>query len=181
MSRPLRLNERAFTLIEVMVVVAIIAVLSFLSVAGYSRYQRRAENAVCIGRMVNIHLALATYVGSNNTFPQLPKNLEESAATDEEQLWEWWSVTMTPYGVPERDWLCPTDDRQRKADVTREGKKRDKYEGTYMPTNFEEGSDIPYKWRQPWLVERGDFHGSGQNVIYPDGSVIPFKPPGGGN
>ena len=160
-----------------MVVVAIIAVLCFLSVAGYSRYQKRAENAVCIQRMKNIHVALANFVGSNNTFPQVPVNLGESA--DEEQLWEWWATTMTPYGVPEREWLCPSDDRQRRVDYAREGKQRDKYEGTYIPTNFEEGADIPYKWRQPWLIERGDYHGSGQNVIYPDGSVIPFKTPGG--
>ena len=177
MSRPPRLNNRGITLIEVMVVVAIIAILCLLSFGAYSRYVKRAENAVCVGRMKNIQIALASYVGTYNTWPQLPKPLAEGDP-DEEQVWEFWAKTMTPFGVPEREWLCPTDDKQRKADYAKEGKKRDKYEGSYVPTNFEEGQDTPYKWMQPWLIERGDFHGSGMNAIFRDGSVKPFMAPG---
>jgi prepilin-type N-terminal cleavage/methylation domain-containing protein len=176
MYRPFKLNNRGFTLIEVMVIVAIICVLCFLSFSVYGKIIRRAENAKCVGRMKNIHVALANYVGTNLTWPQLPPSMEEA---DEEQHWKYWAETMEPYGVPEREWLCPTDDRQRKADYAKEGKKRDKYEGSYVPTNFEQGADIPYKWRQPWLIERGDFHGNGMNAIFPDGSIFPFPNPGG--
>ncbi len=171
MSRPPRLNNRGFTLLEVMVVVAIISVLCVLSFSIYQKLIRRAENAKCVERMKNIHVALATYTGIHQSWPQLPASLDEA---DEEQHWKFWVETLEPQGVPEREWLCPTDDRQRKADYAKEGKKRDRYEGTYVPTNFEEGADIPFKWRQPWLIERGDFHGNGMNVVFPDGSVQPF-------
>jgi prepilin-type N-terminal cleavage/methylation domain-containing protein/prepilin-type processing-associated H-X9-DG protein len=172
MNRTPTLNERAFTLLELMVVVAIVAVLCLLSASLYPKIVNRAENAKCVDRMKNLHVALANFVGTRQTWPQMPESMD---GADEEQYWEWWAKTLKPYGAPEREWLCPTDDRLRKADFAKEGRKRDLYEGTYAPTNFEEGADIPYKWQQPWLIEHTDFHANGRNVIFPDGSVRSWK------
>ena len=67
--------------------------------------------------------------------------------------------------------MCPTDLRER--NVGEKQSERDKFEGSYIPTHFESGTDAPYRWRQPWLLERGDFHGEGALMIMPDGSIEP--------
>jgi prepilin-type N-terminal cleavage/methylation domain-containing protein len=173
MSPHQRLNKKAFTLIEVMVTVAIIAILCAFSVNAYAKFIKQAEGAKCVGRMKNIHTALAAYVGINHGWPQPPEKTLENA--DEGDVAKWWATTMKEYGVPYKDWLCPTDDRQRKGG---DQKERDEYEWTYIPTHFDEGEDTPWKWHQPWLIERGDFHGKGMHVIFPDGVVQPYFMPG---
>jgi hypothetical protein len=41
-----------------------------------------------------------------------------------------------------------------------------------MPTEFDDNAFTPYSWStQPWLIEVGDFHGDGNYIMYPDGSI----------
>ena len=41
---------------------------------------------------------------------------------------------------------------------------------------FDNKPRTPYRWgRMPWFVERADFHGQGQLIIFTDGSVQELK------
>jgi prepilin-type N-terminal cleavage/methylation domain-containing protein len=169
-----RMNARGVTLVEVAITVAIIAVLALLVLGGYSKYRSYAENVKCLAQMKDIGVALGNYTVTKQTWPQQPVSLENA---EEEQVAEWWIKTMEEWGIAQKTWLCPTDGRYRKDDAARAGVKRADYELSYWPTDFDEGRDTPYRWKQPWLIERGDFHGSGQNFLMPDGSLVPFKNP----
>lgn len=169
-----RLNISAFTLVEVMVTVAVIAILVFVSVGAYSKWVSHAENATCLKRMKDIGVALGNYVATNDQWPQQPDSHEDA---DEEKVWEWWVKKMEPYGIAQSTWLCPTDERERKRNAAESGVPRDKYEVTYIPTDFDDGRDTAYKWLQPWLIERSEYHPNGQNVLMPDGSIRPFLNP----
>jgi prepilin-type processing-associated H-X9-DG protein len=170
MIRPRKLNEQGFTLVEVMLIIAIISTLVVTVISLYPKMTKRADNAKCVAKMVNAHQAFANYLAANKTWPQMPEVTQEGA---EEDYWEFWLKAGEPFGLGADGLLCPTDERNRKSD----GKERDKYEGTYGVTRFDEGWDVPYKWNQPWLTEGGDYH-DGQNVIFPDGHVA--KGPKGG-
>lgn len=171
---PSRLNNRAFTLVEIMVTLAIVAVLAGVAMAGYSKWIRHAENAKCLTHMKGIGAALGTYTVDHEGWPQMPEDLGDK---EEEEEWKWWIKTMEPYGITQATWLCPTEDKERRRYARKSGEKRDDYEGTYIPTDFDDGRDTPYKWNQPWLIERGNWHGKGQNVLLPDGSIRPFLNP----
>lgn len=169
-----RLNNRAFTLVEVMVTVALIAVLALISVISYSKWVAHSENVVCLRRMKDIGVALGNYTVTNDGWPQMPASMENA---EEKEFVKWWIEKMKPYGVAQSTWLCPTDDKERKKAAKIAAIERDEYEATYIPTDFDDGRDTPYKWRQPWLIERSSYHGNGQNVLMPDGSIRPFLNP----
>ncbi len=167
------LNARGYTLIELLVTIAIISVLVAVGAGSYAKFIRIAERGVCIERMKNLHVVLSNYLGSNHEWPQMPEELETA---DEDQHWAWWQKTLKEYGANgQSDWLCPTDERARK----KEGKERAEHESSYNLTDFDEGSDTPYRWKQPWVLERSDFHGQGQLCVMPDGSVVPLLGAGG--
>lgn len=165
---------RGLTLVELMVVISILAALVVLSLSGYKQWQSMAENGVCMTHIRSIGAALGTYTVDKGTWPQMPENLGRS---EEDDFWEWWQKTMEPYGVAPSDWACPTDARNVRRDAKQAGEEPPKYYGTYVPTDFEPGDDIPYRWNQPWLMERTDLHGFGQNVLLPDGKIMQFKMP----
>ena len=169
-----RACRKAFTLVEVMVTVAIIAVLALISVGSYTKYLAYADNAACITRMKDVGTGLANYTLSRGEWPQYPENLDN---VDEEKVWEWWITKLEPYGVAPIAWLCPADERMRKQASKKEGTPREKYEGTYIPTYFDTGPDIPFRWNTPWLVERGAYHPNGQNILLSNRAVVPFKNP----
>ncbi len=61
-------GANAFTLIELLVVVAIIAVLASLLMPALQNAKEKGKQAVCLGNMKQIHLALMTYADDNNSW-----------------------------------------------------------------------------------------------------------------
>lgn len=89
----------------------------------------------------------------------------------EEPFWQWWYAKLKPYHIGERQSMCPSDRRERNANLKPE--ERDVYESSYLPTMFESGATVPYEYMsQPWVIERGEFHSEGNLMIMPDGRVI---------
>ncbi len=77
---------------------------------------------------------------------------------------------MKPYVDTEKAWKCPSVERlisKRRPDG------RPKMH--YTPSMFDPAPNAPYRWStQPWLVEIGNMHGRGANILFPDGSIRPM-------
>ena len=66
----MRLNsKKAFTLIELMVVIAIIGILATAGITQYMSYQARSRDAVRVSDVPEAVTALTTYQSDNSTFP----------------------------------------------------------------------------------------------------------------
>lgn len=144
--------------------VTVIALLAAISIPIYGMVKHRVEDVTCTTHMKSVKVALDHYLQDNRKWPQPPEGLQE----DEEKMWKWWIEEMEAYDVYQKQWLCPT---HRGAINQRPKDEIPEYAGTYIPTQFDDHEFTPYKWRQPWLLERGDFHGRGAKYIMPDGSI----------
>ena len=163
-SPPRRLLcSQGFTLIELLVVIIVIALLAGIAIPSYKYFIRRAEKATCMSQMRVIHTALDSYLLDKQHWPQIPEDIFFS--NDENAYWEWWILTLEPYGPNEYTWLCPSDKIHRES--------KDEYSGSYMPAKFDAHHFTPYKWAsQPWLMERGKLHNGGAHIMFPDGSIL---------
>ena len=156
------LSSGGFTLLEILIALTVIAILMSVSVPSYEAYRQRANKAVCISHMRNLHSALDSYIMDNNHWPQIPEGI--FVASDESVFWEWWIRTLEPYGGIDTFWLCPADKIRKESP--------DEYNGSYLPTKFDAHQFTPYRWGgQPWLIERGNLHKKGAHIMFPDGSV----------
>ncbi len=151
-----------YTLLELAVVMLIIAILALLSVVGYGAYKRHVEKVQCLTQLRTIHLGLATHVADRHYWPQPPMGID---GLTEEDWFGWWTAQLVPFGVEPEVWLCPTDR------VDPEEEKPRGQRGSYVPTVFDTGRYTPYRWAQPWLMERGDMHGKGAHIVMPNGEI----------
>lgn len=150
-----------------MVSLSIVAVLTGLGLSfSWKKLLHKTERAGCEGKLRSFHMALNNYMADQGHWPQLPE--EFMMRGSEESYWEWWYATLADYDITEKHWLCPTDERERRAGKPED---RDKFESSYCPTNFDQGRNTPFQDPQPWVLERSDFHGSGNLMIMPDGSI----------
>lgn len=162
---------RAFSLLEIVASVAIIALLAAISIPSYHAFKRRAEKARCIANLKVLHTGFDSFVLDRNQWPQMPDEVFEAEESD---YFAWWIASLQPYGVGEESWLCPSDKvvKQLPAGQT-------EYASSYAPTHFNPHRYTPFRWNQPWVVERGDFHGRGAHVMMPDGSITTSQSPWG--
>jgi len=168
-------RQKGLTILELLFVVALILLLGGLLIPISSRFMKRAEKAKCLSHMRTLHTCFVAHVTEKGEWPQLPSDdgsVGEDEANDvwsEDGFYRFWVTALEPYGAARDTWLCPSDKlflQMSKSDL-----EKKKYFGTYVPTPFESGPSIPFRWNQPWLIERGDFHGRGAHMLMPDGSV----------
>lgn len=164
-------KQSGFTFPELVVALAVVLVLVVVAIPSYKTVKRRAEKARCIANMKVIHTGFDSYLLDKNQWPQMP---EASKEWDESDFFGWWIKSLEPYGVGEESWLCPSDKVFKQLP-----KGVQEYAASYAPTQFNPHRYTPYKWNQPWLVERGDYHGKGGHVMMPDGSITTTKAPWG--
>jgi hypothetical protein len=155
---------------------AIVAILVTISAGGYSAIRAKATDGVCTSHMRSLHGSLSAYLADNERWPQPPEGIMDDK---EEKLWEWWINELEPYGGRQKFWCCPTH-----IEVFARGRSADelpKYVGSFIPANFDPHPQAPYKYPQPWLMERGDFHGRGAKLLMSDGAIdaLPPKATGG--
>lgn len=154
-----------------MLALAIVGLLAGIAIPSYGVFKRRAAKVTCISHMRAIHVGFDGYMQDKNMWPQMPARAIEF---DETEFFGWWIGILEPYGAGEAHWLCPLDKVQMD-----NSKKKKEYAGSYIPTMFDSHSFTPLRWNQPWLLERGDFHGKGAHVMMPDGSVFESTNPFG--
>lgn len=151
-------------MLELLAAIILIGILFAIFTPNLRDYMRRADEVRCTSNLRALNIALRGYMQDHKSvWPQGP-------SLNEEKQWElFWLATLKPYGVSPRDWKCPTIERSFVQGSEPE-EKRPKLH--YIPTMFTAEPDIANRWAtQPWLIERGDAHGQGPLICFPDGSV----------
>ena len=162
-------------MIELIVVIAIIATLVAVGTTVSGRMKAAAEETTCTSNMRSLHVGFAAYINDNGEWPQ--RTEEVSNNRDQERTWEFWIESLELYNIDQKTWLCPTEWNQHTSVLEKD--QYPEYWSSYIVTPFEEGGSIPFKWsNQPWLSERGDFHGNGVKLIMPNGNIRTSAFPG---
>jgi prepilin-type N-terminal cleavage/methylation domain-containing protein len=159
-------HRRGFTVLELAIVVAIVAILAIIAVPVYSSVRARAERIRCTANLKNLAVAANLYVQQNGVWPQIHPVTGSEAPEDFANAWV---TALEPFGVSRKTWICPTI--QRSLDdpdySTPETARID-----YIATPFDDKPASPHEWpRQPWFIETGSVHGSGNLIIFTDGSI----------
>jgi len=157
----MRASHQGFTILDTVAVITIVAILVALAVPNFGNYLRKAQEVRCTANMRNITVALRGYLQDNgNVWPQGPS--PESGAA-----WEdFWLGVLQPYGITGKTWQCP-------AILARSGTDAPRVH--YTPTMFPPVPGIADRWAtHPWLIERGEGHGRGVLICFPDGSIKSF-------
>jgi type II secretory pathway pseudopilin PulG len=147
--------------LDLIAVIAIIAILVTFAVPNIGNFLRKAQEVRCMANMRNITVGLRAYLQDNdNVWPQGPPP-EAGAA------WEnFWLSVLQPYGITDKTWQCPAIAARAERGAPRVH---------YTPTLFPAVPGIADRWStQPWLIERGEGHGHGALICFPDGSIKSF-------
>lgn len=161
----MKLSRRAFTLLELLIVVGIVAILAALSIPVVSSFRSRAQRVQCMGNLRNLYLGAEQFLQQNGSWPQIPR----TSATTSEEYAKAWINALAPFGPTAKTWICPTIQGllENPDYLNPENVRID-----YMPMTFDDKPATPHEWpRQPWFVERGDVHGKGNLIIFTDGSI----------
>ena len=158
-----------FTLIELLIAMSIAALLVTITVPVYGYLKAKAAGAVCAGNLRVLGTALNAYmIDHDRIWPQQP----EGGFSREADEWHWWEETLKPYDMAQNHWICPADDDRASVSPKNRGRDTD-FSGSYLVTDFDAEPGAAFRWKQPWAVERGGFHGqkAGPNLLMPDGSI----------
>lgn len=156
------------SLLEVLIVVAIMAALASILVPLIRHFQRKGQDAACMGNLRTLHTSFSGYLLDHGmVWPQVPEGMDDSADDENDALAEFWFKTMEPYGSHRETWLCPSERTTFAQDTDSKI-----FDASYSPTQFDETPNVAYQWvRQPWVIERGGFHGGEANMVMPDGAI----------
>jgi type II secretory pathway pseudopilin PulG len=146
--------------LDIVAVIAIIAILVTLAAPNVGNYLRKAQEVRCMANMRSITFALRSYMQDHrNVWPQGP-------SPDAGPAWEdFWLRILQPYGITDKTWQCPAV-ASAEPDAPRVH---------YTPTLFPAVPGIAERWStHPWLIERGQGHGQGALICFPDGSIKSF-------
>lgn len=160
---------RAFTLLEIVVVIGVIAILGALMVPAISAMRGRAQRVQCTNNLRNLYIAANLYVQQNGSWPQIQMG-SDTAFQDYAKAW---ITALAPFGPAQQTWICPTIQALLgNPDLSHPENVRTDYYA--MP--FDDKPTTPYEWpRQPWFIETADVHGHGNLIIFTDGSVSDLK------
>ena len=159
-------DASGFTLIELATVIVIIAILAAMITGVTVELRGRADRIKCVQNLKNIYTGTANYISQQGSWPQIdPKNQLACA--------KMWVATLQPMGLTQINWICPTVQRVLdNPDLTTD----DNYRIDYIATPFDDKPMTPYLWpHQPWFVERGAVHGSGNLIIWANGQIVTLE------
>lgn len=107
------MKPRAFTLVELLLVMAIVAILAAAAFPAAGPMIERARAARCVGNLRQIGTAVQQYAADNNyrfpaietVPPSLPPEVEDKGTALEK---------LGPYGITEQVLVCPSDAAKNK-------------------------------------------------------------------
>ena len=149
---------------ELLVAVGVGILLISLTAVVSDTFIKRARKVGCLSNMRVLHSSLVAHVTDKGHWPQME---EDRFDYTEEEFFKFWILSTEPYGMSQDSWICPSD-----RNVARiHGAMGSKYFGSYNVTRFDKAPTTPFRWNQPWAMERGNLHGKGVHILMPDGSV----------
>jgi prepilin-type N-terminal cleavage/methylation domain-containing protein/prepilin-type processing-associated H-X9-DG protein len=101
---PTNIGRRAFTLLELLVVIALIGILVAMLLPSLSQAKERAWAASCLGQVKQIGLASRMYADDNAD--ALPRSAHQGQS---------WIGTLQPYAGGTNLWRCPRDPNKTRA------------------------------------------------------------------
>lgn len=159
---------RAFTLLELLVVMGIIAILAGLTLIVVGGFRARAQRIQCMANLRSLHVATSLYMQENNQWPQI-NTIANKGKTDE-QFAELWIGALQPFGVQRKTWICPTIQNYL-GDPDYEQPATARVD--YIATAFDDKPGTANQWSgQPWFIERGKMHGKGNLILFADGHIV---------
>ena len=107
------MKQRAFTLVELLIVIAIIAILASLASPSIGPVIERGRSAKCVSNLRQIGAAVQQYMADNDYRfpaietdpPSLPAEVEDGGTAIEK---------LGPYGITEQVLICPSDAAKNK-------------------------------------------------------------------
>ncbi|MEM0896873.1 MAG: type II secretion system protein [Verrucomicrobiota bacterium] len=151
-------GNRAFTLLELLIVISIIAVMIALTIPVFNGFRSKAERAQSIQNLKSIYTALSAHLDEYRSWPIAPQ-------VNREKKFEFWKETLEPYGILERHLIANAHIRSNKEEAEKIG--------SYIIMEFDPYDDLlPRRWgNQPWAFESRAFDGTGQWIIRSNGKV----------
>lgn len=165
-----RSGFRGLTLLELVLAVTLGVLLISLVIPISSTFIQRGKKVRCISNMRAIHSGLLGYVTEKGHWPQLEEGRFDYS---EEDFFKFWITETEPYGLSVETWICPMD----RAIERMMGEDKSEFYASYVVTRFDKKNGTPFRWNQPWAIERGAFHGRGSHILMPDGSVSDSQSP----
>jgi prepilin-type N-terminal cleavage/methylation domain-containing protein len=157
-------KKSAFSLLELIAAISILLILAALTNSVWQSFAPKIARAKCLSNMRSLHVSLSSYVTDVGHWPQIPPAVDDAG---NEAYEAWWMAELEPFGATDAVWLCPVLKSKRVKDA-------DGYELKmhYVPADFDANPISPRRWpNMPWLIERGNNHGRGSLVAFPDGSI----------
>jgi prepilin-type N-terminal cleavage/methylation domain-containing protein/prepilin-type processing-associated H-X9-DG protein len=102
-------QKRAFSLVELVLVMAIAGILAALAFPEYQKVLERSKSVACMNNLRQIGVAVAAYVADNdNTFPFIEPNPDDPVYDPTYEA-KPMLVELGPYGVTSQLLKCPAD------------------------------------------------------------------------
>jgi prepilin-type N-terminal cleavage/methylation domain-containing protein len=165
-----RSSRRAgVTLLEITTVIVIIGILAVLLYPAMGWYGERSRRVACTQNLKGLYSATSSYLNSNGgVWPQIPWN-----SGDPQAYARAWYNVLHPYGLAWVNFICPSVQRK----IGNPDFNQPKFNRSdYRPTFFDNRPWTARKWsRQPWFYESQSMHGSGQLLIFTDGTIMDLK------
>lgn len=161
-----RRSSLGFTLLELLTSILVVAILAGLIVVAVAKLRARAQRLQCMANLKNLSVAANLYIQQHQSWPQIPPGSAEQFA-------DAWITALQPFGAERKTWICPTMQKLlRSPDYSTAANARI----DYFPTAFDSKPTTPHQWpTQPWFIESGDVHGSGNLIIFTDGRISDVK------
>lgn len=162
----LHLN-RAFTLLELVIVIALLGILMVLMVPSFRQIIPKAHEVVCISHLRGLWLGFSPCSTDGTGWPQVPASIQIGSRAEQ----QWWIDTASErFGIDHKLWVCPSIKKLLGAPNATNGVPLI----DYMPTLFDPNPSTPNKWAaMPWFIEIANSHGRGCLMVLPDGSIGP--------
>ena len=162
---------RAFTLLELLVVIGIIVILAGLLFPATATVRAYAQRVQCTANLRNLYIAANLYVQQKGSWPQI--SMGGGGQTGFQDYARAWIAALAPFGPTQQTWICP---RIQALLGNPDLRQPQNVRVDYYAMAFDDKPVSPYEWpRQPWFIETADVHGNGNLIIFTDGSVSDLK------
>jgi hypothetical protein len=154
-------------MIEIVTVVVVALILGTMLMGITIEVRGRADRLKCVENLKTLYTGAANYLAQQGSWPQIDGTKDKTLYAKQ------WVAALQPAGIQQINWICPTVQREMgNPDIT----KGDNYRIDYLATPFDEKPMTPYLWgHQPWFVERGAVHGSGNLLIWANGQIVTLE------